>query len=724
MFFNASLGCIIFLITNSSLLYTAHLLVRRFLPNAPASVRLVTLGTLFYAFIILIFQALSPFYAIGKIWVTISCTLIAMVAHFIWGGLRDFKADIEPLGTWIRDGLNSRWSALLIICGFVVLLSLSRALLMPPLAWDCLTYHLTFASLWIKKGTLLVFRAPDQIQGCAHLPINGEIFASWFLLPFHSDVLVNTMNFPITLLGGISCYAIARELGLTRKEASFAPALICFASVIYIQITTVYVDNAVFAFCSASVLFTLRYLKRGYHYDGFLALIAAGIVFGTKYNGIPLVGLIFIVTVSKMITLFSNSVFFKKAGLIFLALIILGIFGGRQYIFNAIEAGNPLYPLPMTILDHEIFEGWPKLDQEKEWISEHEKESGWDKASLWEREYIKFCYLSRTAGPKFLLFLILALISVFARPHDTSKKCWYFFSIIWIIPIFLYYLDDSANFKRATKWIASSTRYLAPFIALFTIQGLVVIKGFSKYFKKIDFFLVALVAWDIFYVNKSHLQEIAFLYPFFLLMAALIFIVWVFLLKNSGIFLSERKEYFVLNRLPSLFNIITMKRLTYATYFFIFVIGVYFLQNYRDSSRYTYYRSHIDSHNFPRNFVDAWEFLDQPGEKKTIAMAMDYKPAEHRWFFYPLLGRYLQNDIVYISAKYRWEVPTWLDRGLLRGDDFSIWSYNVIRKEVDYILVQKPWPIELKWIKLYEDKFQLMFSNENCKIFKCTGEGA
>ncbi|MBW1916016.1 MAG: hypothetical protein JRI86_13955, partial [Deltaproteobacteria bacterium] len=122
----------------------------------------------------------------------------------------------------------------------------------------------------MKKGFLLLFKAPDQIINAAHFPINGEIFASWLILPFNNDLLVNTMNFPITLLGGISCYAIARELGLTRKEASFAPALICFAPVIYIQITAEYVDNAVFAFCSASVLFTFRYVRRGYLPDSLL----------------------------------------------------------------------------------------------------------------------------------------------------------------------------------------------------------------------------------------------------------------------------------------------------------------------------------------------------------------------------------------------------------------------------------------------------------------------
>jgi Na+-transporting NADH:ubiquinone oxidoreductase subunit NqrD len=116
MLSNTLLGCTIFLITNTSLLYTSHLLVRRFIPHFPPSVRLVAIGTLFYASIIVIFQALSPFHAITKTWVTFTCLLLAGGSHFLWGKHRDLEADSEPLTTWLRDGLSSRWAALIIIC--------------------------------------------------------------------------------------------------------------------------------------------------------------------------------------------------------------------------------------------------------------------------------------------------------------------------------------------------------------------------------------------------------------------------------------------------------------------------------------------------------------------------------------------------------------------------------------------------------------------------------
>jgi hypothetical protein len=719
MFFNTLVGCIIFLLTNGSLLYTAHLLVRRFFPNATASARLVAIGTLFYSFIILIFQTLSPFYAITRTGVTITCLLLALGSHFLWGKHRDLEADIEPLTTWLRDGLSSRWAALIIICGFVVVLSLSRALLMPPLAWDCLSYHLPFATLWIKKGTLLLFNAPDQISENVHFPINGDIFASWLMLPFQTDIVVNIMNFPITLLGGISCYAIARELGLTRKEASFAPALICFAPMVYSQITTQYIDNAVFAFSSAATLFGLRFLRKGFPQDSILSLVAGGLVLGMKFTGIPVVGIIFLATVLKTIRLVNYSGFLKKLGLIICGLLILCALGGRQYILNGLYAGNPLYPFSLTIVNHEILEGSHKLEQVSKWVSNWEKEQGVDKLSFWEKEYKKFSYSRRTAGPKYLIFLIVALISLFIRPRGVSQKDWYFLAVLWIVGIVLFYANTSADFARRGVWMQGSTRFLSFPMAIFTIQGLTVIAKLGRYFKNIFFFMVILIAWDLMHINKTHIQGIEGLYPLVIVMSILVIIFFKRVLEM----LYQKKGSSLTAKEVSRSGSRTNRQWVVGILFFVTLTGgIYFLQSYRDTTRYSYYRDYFDYVDFPRTFVDGWEFLDQPDVKKTIAMSIGWAAPGHKWFFYPLWGRWLQNDVVYISAKYKWDAPIWLHRGLLRGNSRSTWLHNLKRKKVDCILVAKPWPIELRWMLSDQDAFQLVFSDQECKIFKYLGE--
>lgn len=717
MLLNIILGLSIFVITNASLLYASHLVVRRFFSQARPSVRLVAIATLFYALIILIFQALSPFHAITKLWVTVTCLLIALSTHLAWGYFRNFNADIEPIRTWIRDGLNSRWAALIIVCGFVALLSFSRALLMPPLSWDCLTYHLTFAALWIKKGTLVLFSAPDQLQ-YAHFPINGELFAAWLLLPFHTDLLVNTMNFPLTILGGTSCYAIARELGLSRKEAGFAPVLLCFAPMVYSLITTQYVDTGVFAFCSAAVLFVLRYLKEGFFSDSILALVAAGIVLGIKFTGVPVVGLIFIGVIAKTVSSSRCSGFSRKMGIALLGLLILSVFGGRQYILNTIDARNPFYPLPVRIMNFEIVQGWSGIDEMNEWISEYEISTNLDKLSLWERIYRKFCYLPLTAGPKFFLFFILALASFLVRPQHIPKRYWYFLSVMWIVPVIVYFASTSMDFAKRGYYLDRNTRFLSPYIALITLQGLAVVSRIKSNSRAVDFFLLALFFWDLLYINKTHSQEVRLLYPFVIVLIPIGIIFYYLVCTRLSQIFSRGKSSSLSKESARLEDTTVKKWPAYVVGLMLFVTVLYYLQSYRDNTRYSYYQAYSDLNAIPRDLVDGWEFLDSPDEKKTIAMAMDWQAPGHNWFFYPLLGRWLQNDVVYLSAKYKWAVPVWLHRGMLRGNDFSIWSYNLEKEKVDYILVRTPWPIELAWMNSKKDKFQLVFSDRKCKIFR------
>ena len=113
--------------------------------------------------------------------------------------------------------------------------------------------------------------------------------------------------------------------------------------------------------------------------------------------------------------------------------------------------------------------------------------------------------------------------------------------------------------------------------------------------------------------------------------------------------------------------------------------------------------------------------MDTPGETKRIALSTTWDPPGTNWFFYPLMGRWLQNDVTYASAKYKWEVPTWLHRGMLEGKDLDTWLHNLKRKKVDYVFAQRPFGPELGWMRKQRDAFQLVFWDQRCAIFKYNG---
>jgi hypothetical protein len=233
---------------------------------------------------------------------------------------------------------------------------------------------------------------------------------------------------------------------------------------------------------------------------------------------------------------------------------------------------------------------------------------------------------------------------------------------------------------------------------------------------------VVFVAWDIIYCNIKHIWEVKVLFPYVIVLVFLFGVIsGINKLKHSLLKRSDRYQI----ALPTFLQI-RYQNIVILIGISVLVGGVYFLQNYRDNTRYNYFKVHYDyvTINEVSDLSNGWEFLDRPDEKKTIALTMDWSPPGHRWFFYPLMGRRLQNDIVYISAKYKWEVPAWLHKGMLRGDDFSVWLSNLEQKNVDYIFVMRPWPIELKWMEQHTDEFQLVFLDPRYKIFKYTGGNA
>ena len=737
MLFATVIGLGVFLLTNLSLLYAAHLLGRRFLAASPPAVRLVGMGVLSYAGVLVVLQALSPFHAITRAGVTSLCLLAALAVHAWLGRHRNLRADIEPLRAWIRDGLRSRWSCLIIICGFVALLSFIRALLRPPLAWDSLTYHLTTAALWVQKGTIFVFKAPDQMAENVYFPINGELFSSWFMLPFRCDLLANTVNFPIAFLGGVACYAIARELGLNRKAASFAPALLCFSPMIYSEINTAYVDIATFAFCVSSALFALRYVQQERPGEGIVALVSAGILLGIKYIAVPAVGIIVLAALLKTIGLPRNLSVFRKVGLIAAGLLIVCLLGGRQYLINAADAMNPLYPFPVTVLGYELWQGSETLQDVKAWALQYDQWSRLADFSVWEKEYRKFLYYLITAGPKHLFFLLLAVAGLFLRPRTIARRPWYFLASLWIIPLVFYYADTSADFLKKAVWIDTNTRFLSPFVALYTIQGLVYLQRLRPYFRSCDVFLAVLVAWDLFYINAYNTWDVEALYPLILLLIAAAIIIYGIISTGPQAHLSGQKALFNAGRFHGLRRSFAGKWFICLLAFIMASGGLYLLQCYRNGSRYTYYRQQYDLHEFPRSLVNAWEFLDRPHRPKRIAMTVAWELPGHTWFFYPLLGKWFQNEILYVSAKHTHDVPTWLERGRLRGNDQSIWLDNLRRDEVDYILVvsnmvnpyvmdrgslfEERWPDELSWMHSRPAQFLPVFSDACCKIFKYQG---
>ena len=307
--------------------------------------------------------------------------------------------------------------------------------------------------------------------------------------------------------------------------------------------------------------------------------------------------------------------------------------------------------------------------------------------------------------------------------------------MMWIVPLIMYYTGASSSLASGGPWMDGNTRYLSPFFALLTLEGLLFLRNLGRNSLGIYIMLTAFVFWDLLMINKGQRQEVEFLYPFIppaVLLGVILFKVAAALfrrtVRHSGM-------------TPSLYRRVRTAIAAYSRMGCVLpddcsgdrgMLPAAALPGY---TRYHYFSSPTDLNAFQRISVDGWEFLDWPGEKKTIAVTLAWDPPGHKWILYPLLGRRLQNDIVYVSARYKWDVPTWLNRGELRGDDAAIWRFNLKTKNVDYVVVADPiaypflksqkeltqglWPIELGWMEKDPGTFKHVFEDRYCKIFQC-----
>ena len=115
-------------------------------------------------------------------------------------------------------------------------------------------------------------------------------------------------------------------------------------------------------------------------------------------------------------------------------------------------------------------------------------------------------------------------------------------------------------------------------------------------------------------------------------------------------------------------------------------------------------------------------FLTSLDEKKTIAMTrVGIHQVMFGSFILYLEGGYRTTLFIYLQSTSGRFLPGLT--GDCCGEMISQYGFIMLGgKETDYILVVKPWPVELKWIEQHQEEFQLVFTDEQYKIYKYTGE--
>jgi hypothetical protein len=230
------------------------------------------------------------------------------------------------------------------------------ALVLPPYAYDALTYHLTTVAEWIRHGDV----APSALDlCCAYYPATPELLITFPALLLGADALVGTVQLPFVLLGAFATAGLARSAGLPRSGAAAAGALFAVTPVVLTQAPTDYVDLMQAALVLAALHSLTRYAVSGARHRLVVAGLAAGLVLGTKGTGpIWAVVLLVVAVAAALLAVRRGRVRGPSAARsLAIAAVVGAALGGWWYVRNAVTTGNPLYPFAVRLGDTTVLPG-------------------------------------------------------------------------------------------------------------------------------------------------------------------------------------------------------------------------------------------------------------------------------------------------------------------------------------------------------------------------------
>jgi len=238
---------------------------------------------------------------------------------------------------------------------------------------DALTYQLHFPGEWINAGRITLVPTPFGDPSQAYSPALASVYYLWLMLPLGNDMAAAAGGWFFLPLLLLASAGLARELGCRAAWSFTAPLFALTSPFLVHEASAALSDIAVAAFLAASVYFFLRALRERNASRLFFALLALGLMIGSKYSGaIYLLLLIPLAVFSLVVVRGRGTVWAWLVG------IVLGaVAGGGWYIRNIATTGNPLYPIRFPGLDLPALYG---RDEMLGWVFHRQGFSAWLKA--------------------------------------------------------------------------------------------------------------------------------------------------------------------------------------------------------------------------------------------------------------------------------------------------------------------------------------------------------
>ncbi|HVZ30792.1 MAG TPA: hypothetical protein VG963_00115, partial [Polyangiaceae bacterium] len=554
-----------------------------------------------------------------------------------------------------------------------------RGLIIPPLAWDTLTYHGTRAIIWVQSGNFTFDPGPGPFSMYRHFFGGSELLMAWAMLPFRSDLLANLPGSAGWLGLGLAAWALARALGIREPFAASAAGASMFVSTILLELNSGYVEIALnFALLLGIALATYG-LRRSTGPALLLSAMSIGTAAGTKLTGAPAGAVVSLVLLAKFV--FSRETTWRnKATWLALSLGVAALPVVPWMVLAWRESGYPLSPLPVEVLGIKL----GVADAALRWHQEVPKFEPY----VWEQEkgVLLRVFYPLSTGRYTEAFGALALLPILAAPFGALVLIrrrplqGLLLSLTTLTALGSFFSVAMTTVRL--KWPDSSARFLLLFLLLAIPLSL---------------------AWTR---------------PRFALAQAYRRALWLAALASCMLALRwgwgvwEPREAVIIAIVITAFATLAGwairrdPRSGLGASALLFAVACSVLQLRRDETRSAAFHQSFALHPFLRYWADGVDPLDDPRTAHRIAITGGEHQDAPAWFFYPFFGRRLQNEITY--------VPATKDGGIAQfgpfGDfstrkDLTRWEERLDAARIDHVISFFPRSIEQDLMEAAPQRF-------------------
>jgi hypothetical protein len=574
--------------------------------------------------------------------------------------------------------------------------ALLRALFLPPLGWDTLTYHAVKAGMWVQNS------GADSMVGTGpwgyyrNMLAGGEIFTAWAMLPLRADTLTGAFEVLQWLALGLAVMALARQLRVREPFASTAAGFVLALPTVHLLPGSGYIElGLLLALASGLVLFLSGIAGR----PGLLALAGAalGVSAAAKLPMVPLCGGLALLLAARV--LFKGTPRARaaaSAGLLAFAVALV-----PWLLLAHARAGSFFSPLPIQIGGWVLGEGTPEV----RWMLERPVPS--EHRFLVEAAGLAWIFHAPFSRNEALG--LLALVPLAAAPLGfrsllrRARLGALSVGIVASVTVLTYYSPDFATGRY--YWAPSSSRFLLPMVMVAVVAGTAWCRADSARARGYVTVLRAIALLHLLLYMVYGFSAVSYVGVGVALCGLLVL--------GAAASAARRLK-------PAALRLVAMAVLGMA--------AVLSLAALRDALRDRLLETDFVFHKTPRYWADAVQVVDRPDGGSTIAVTSGPQQSLDNWFASPFMGRRLQNRILYVPVSRDGAIRNFGGGGaneeLTRTADFDAWCRRLRERGVSEVMSFEPPSLELSWMERRADVFdRLAGADGRWGLFRLRGPG-